>query len=693
MMSWSSKCHWIPGSKATVIAASFAAMVSSLVTLPGAATAEPFYKLTQALSPGGKAITAFDITETNPVLGLLAVDNKNTGIDVYNTLNNSFVTTLDGFQPARPTCIIPGTTTACDSGPNGVVFVDNSELWGGDGNSTVRVFDIQSQTLVTMISITGGTPFTRTDEGCYDPINKVVLFANDRDLFITFIAAKGYNLTNAQPYTILSQIKMNGTINGGSVLPAPNATNGIEQCRWNPRNGMIYINIPQVNGNGTAGNAPGAVLEINAATTPPSIVKIITPPLTSCSNPTGMAIGPVTSAGNQIMLACGAPTGPLIIDDTTGNPIVNFPNDFGADEIYYSPGNGHYFLAESGAIPAQIGNIDAFKLVSQPISMGAQIGTSPGTHTVSVDPILNQVYVPIANTAAAASTHLCSSVGGNDALGCVLVFTTDSAPTAILDAVLPNARTTTPGGTVTAFATIANIGSAQATACSIALPAGTPASLTYQTTNPATNQPTGTSNTAVAINAGQSQTFFFAVTPTQPLSQNLLLQFACTNTATAPFYAGLNTFQLTAASSLPDILSVASTLTNDGNIVLATQSQGPGMMATAAMNINTSGTVTFTPSDTPPGAAALAVRPNQLPVALTVCQTNSGTGTCLSPPTPSVTLSMATGQVATFTVFVSNIPGIDPSKVPYIPAYNRIYLIATQGSTPVGLTSAALKMQ
>jgi hypothetical protein len=695
MMSCSrGKYRAASGSKITLFTALIAAMLSvPLVTAPGTATAEPYYKLTQALSPGGNAITAFDIIETNPILGLVAFSDKGTtGIDVFSTLNNQFLYTLDGFVAVRPTCTIPGTTTACDSGPNGTIFVDNTQLWGGDGNSTVRVFDIASKSLVTVITIPNGTPYTRSDEGCYDPINKVVEIHNDRDGFITFIAAPG---NSAPTYTVLSQIFMNGTVNNGSGLVAPHATNGIEQCRWNPRNGLIYLNIPQVNGTGVSGSAPGAVLVINAATR--SIVNSFTPPLSSCVNPTGMAIGPAIATGNhQILLACAAAqavcqpvcvnSGPTIIDDTSGAVIANFPNDGGADEIYYDPGNGKYFLAESGAIPSQIGNIDAFSFISQPISLNAPIGTSSGTHTVAVDPILNQVYLPIANTPAAQSLHLCSSVGGNDALGCLLVFTTDSAPTADVAAVLPNARTTTPNGTaVTAFATIINIGTVQATACSIALPGGTPATLTYQTTNPTTNALTGTANTAANINAGQSQSFMFAVTPTQTLSENLNLKFACTNTAAAPIYPGLNTFQVTAASAaIPDMLSIAAT-TDPGNV--DTVGLMPGMMMTATMNIAAAGTVTFTPTDTPPGEF-----PRGLPVTLTICQVNAS-AMCLATPTPSVTLAVTGGQVLMFAVTVTPIGG-DPKTVPYIPAYNRIFLVATtDGGTPVGMTSAALKMQ
>jgi hypothetical protein len=109
-------------------------------------------------------------------------------------------------------------------------------------------------------------------------------------------------------------------------------------------------------------------------------------------------------------------------------------------------------------------------------------------------------------------------------------------------------------------------------------------------------------------------------------------------------------------------------------------------MMTATINIAAAGTVTFTPTDTPPGEA-----PRGLPVTLTICQVNAN-ATCLATASPSVTLAVAAGQTLMFAVFVTPTGG-DPSKVLYIPAYNRVFLVATAGTTPVGMTSTALKMQ
>ena len=71
-------------------------------------------------------------------------------------------------------------------------------------------------------------------------------------------------------------------------------------------------------------------------------------------------------------------------------------------------------------------------------------------HSVAVDAVFNRAYVPISS---AATGHLCSSMGGVDAQGCIAVFSPASAPTALYAAVAPNARTTTVNRPVTAFAT------------------------------------------------------------------------------------------------------------------------------------------------------------------------------------------------------------------------------------------------
>jgi hypothetical protein len=107
------------------------------------------------------------------------------------------------------------------------------------------------------------------------------------------------------------------------------------------------------------------------------------------------------------------------------------------------------------------------------------------------------------------------------------------------------------------------------------------------------------------------------------------LAFDCTSAIPAPIFPGLNTFLVSAtATAIPDMLSIAKTATNDGNIVFPPGSSQQAM-ATATINIGAAGAVTFTPTDTPFGQPLRV-----LPLVLSICQTDPTTGACLSAPTP-----------------------------------------------------------
>ena len=249
-----------------------------------------------------------------------------------------------------------------------------------------------------------------------------------------------------------------------------------------------------------------------------------------------------------------------------------------------------------------------------------------------------------------------------------------NAQTTIFAAVSPNARTTTIGNAVTAFATILNAGANTATSCSISLPAGVLADFLYQATDPATNTPAGSPNAPVDIPAAQAQTFYFSITPTAPLSQEIPLVFGCTNTSPATVVAGLTTLLITAgASPIPDLLSITETATNDGNLVIA-GATGSGAIAAVAMNIGNAGTLTFTATDTPSGQLA-----RNLPLNLAICQTDAE-GACINPttPGPSSTLTVAQFQAVFFSVFVTG----QGRLIPYDPANNRVFILATIPSDP-----------
>jgi hypothetical protein len=613
--------------------------------------------LSGAITPlGGDVITSFDISFVDPVLNRYYLANRTSkAIIVVDTTTNKIVAQFKpgfaGFSGNNDT-----------SGPDGVLTVDHKEIWAGDFPSRVFVLDINTGAQIVPPISTGGQ--NRADEMCYDPVDKIVAVVNNADdpPFITFISTT--------TKTVLGSVKFDGT-NG-----APKATNGVEQCQWNQRDGKIYVSIPEINGAGN-NSSPGGVVVFEPTTR--AILRTMIIPSAACTGPQGLTIGP----DHQIGLGCNvSPTAAntAIIDERDGTVLAALTNDGGGDEIWYNTGNNKYFFAaRQNPAGESLFVIDAGLgfAVQQP-------STSKGSnaHSVAVDPVFNRAYVPISS---AATGHLCSSMGGVDAQGCIAIFTPANAPTSIFTAVAPNARTTTVNKAVTGFAAIVNGGSGNATACSIALPPGFPANFLYQTTNQA-NIPTGIPNTPANIAPGGTQTFVFAITPTAVVSTDIPLVFSCTNSNAAPIYFGLDSFLLSAtAGAIPDVLSIADTVTHDGNIVFPPFGQGSAtqVMVTAAINIGAAGNVTFTPTDTPFGQP-----PRGLPLNLSVCQTDAN-GVCINPPGPSVTLAVAQNQTVTFTVTATRLA----TSVPYNPSFNRVFLRATQTGTPVGEASAAVKEQ
>ena len=103
-------------------------------------------------------------------------------------------------------------------------------------------------------------------------------------------------------------------------------------------------------------------------------------------------------------------------------------------------------------------------------------------------------------------------VGAMDHVAKGLAFV--NAPvTSLLAAVLPSSRSVQVGTTATAFASLINAGSNTAIACALTLVTSLPATFTYQTTNPATNQVIGLRRVLSNVGAGATQSFVIALTP------------------------------------------------------------------------------------------------------------------------------------------------------------------------------------
>jgi hypothetical protein len=401
--------------------------------------------------PGG--LNSFDISFVDAnIHTFVLADRTNKSIDVVNTHSNTLTAQLTATPPFAGLCVVPAVSSAdvkpdaniCAnaSGPNGVIIVDQREVWATDappisniqctettriaiatappphfqqvctatiGTSSVKVINLKTGHTIATIDMGGKK---RTDELCEDVGHEVVLIANDdpgpADNFLAFISTESHH--------ILQKIKLDGsdqthgkiTLTGVTVpTKATVAANGIEQCKFNPRTGSYYLAVPAtkiIPTSGLSTDGPGVVLKISK-NAPFHIEQTFTiDASTGCTGPQGLAIGP----RHEIQLGCGG-TNSLIIDDRTGATIALQAGEGGADEVWYNPGDNSYFIARSTA--GKLGVQDAR---SSPPQADVDVATAVGSHSVAADMLKNQIYIP-ANKAA---TALCGSSNG-----CIAVFT------------------------------------------------------------------------------------------------------------------------------------------------------------------------------------------------------------------------------------------------------------------------------
>jgi hypothetical protein len=282
------------------------------------------------------------------------------------------------------------------------------------------------------------------------------------------------------------------------------------------------------------------------------------------------------------------------------------------------------------------------------------------------------------------TTAISGGPADNGDTGAAWAFT--QPPSTLLAAVLPASRSSTIGsvatGTVTAFATIINTGTVAATDCGIAPNASLPAAFAYQTTNPSTNALTGTVNTGSAIAANNGmQTYVFGFTPSAPISPtNVPFFFSCINATPAPSVVGLNTLLLSASTTpTPDVVALGATLQNDGVVHVTNGSPPTGVFAVATSNLGSTDNITV---GTNTGATSL-------PITVTICQTNPGTGACLQTAGPTVTTTIAGNGTPTFGIFVTA-----SGTVAFSPAVNRIFVTFTDSTSNIrGETSVAVATQ
>jgi len=399
-------------------------------TGPGAPTNTQTKCVTGVFIPGNP-LRSFDISWVNPqrqeyYLG----DRSNAGIDIVDTHALKWKRTLGGFVG-----IVLNTKGAVDnnhSGPDGVTS-HGRWVYGGDGDSTLKVFDLDGSPMAALKQTisTGGS--TRVDEMALTTDVDLIIAANNAEdpPFATLFVANGDDPKSH--VSIITKISVDP-----SIIPSGFGLS-LEQPAWDPTTKRFLVSIPIIANNPTGCNygqlagpitCDGGVLVINPDTLTKPTATLGTfnagtntgvVPLHGCG-PNGASVGP----DDNVILGCTPANNPsdvitLVINAQTKaqTPIANIT---GSDEVWFNSGDTRYYTGSNrnpgGAV---LGVIDA-----EANSLIETVPQSSGSHSVAADAKVNRIFVPqvapvaVVGTGGDTTNVGAGICGGNN--GCIAVY-------------------------------------------------------------------------------------------------------------------------------------------------------------------------------------------------------------------------------------------------------------------------------
>ncbi len=400
-------------------------------------------KCVTAIAIPGNPLRSFDISFVNPDRDeYYFADRSNSGVQVIGTHDLKWKRTLGGFVGVALTSA--GAVDNNHSGPDGVT-AHGRWLYAGDGNSTLKVFDLQASPLAALKQsiATGGT--TRVDEMALTSDGRLLLAANNAEdpPFGTLFAANGDDEH--------SHVKILSKITVDPVIMPTGFGLSLEQPSWDPRTRRFYNSIPIIANNPAGCNygqltgpitCDGGLLVIDPATiSSPTVVLgafnhstntgVIA--LQKCG-PNGSTVGP----HDNLLLGCTPQNNPsdvisLVIN--AGNqqqtPVAKIT---GSDEVWYNAGDNRYYVGASRdcTVPGTpcpaasqqtpvLGVIDA-----ESNTLIEKVPQSSGSHSVAADADKNFIFVPQVGTVAVVgsggdTTTVGPGICGTNN-GCVAVF-------------------------------------------------------------------------------------------------------------------------------------------------------------------------------------------------------------------------------------------------------------------------------
>jgi hypothetical protein len=404
-------------------------------TGPGAPTNTETKCLTAVQIPGNP-LRSYDISWVNPdraeyYLG----DRSNAGIDIIDTRHLTFKRTLGAGQFVGVKLNGAGTAVDNDhSGPDGVVS-HGRWLYAGDGDSTLKVFDLDAPNASALRQTlsTGGT--ARVDEMALTADGGLLLTVNNADdpPFANLFRANGDQ--HASSVVELSKIIIDATLFPG--------TPAIEQPTWDPRTRRFYVSVPILGKPGGCGTATcdGGMMVIDPNTvTPGSFVLGAFNPATNSGvlqlsdcGPNGITVGP----HDNLLLGCTSANNPantstLVINATSKN-FSHVNGIVGSDEVWFNKGDRRYYTGSNrnckvagAACPAAANQQAVLGVIDGTSVLIETIPQSSGSHSVAADSKRNLIFVPQSAPAAVVgaggdTTAVGAGICGSNN-GCVAVY-------------------------------------------------------------------------------------------------------------------------------------------------------------------------------------------------------------------------------------------------------------------------------
>lgn len=343
----------------------------------------------------------FDISWVDDSTGrYYLAEAGNAAVDVFDARKETFLGRIGGFHGT------PAAGDPCDRiegmGPSGVVVTPENKLWVTDAHGTVKEFDLAGANppfnLKPAATVTTGA-ICRSDEIGYDPKDHVIMVGNpgEADLkpyrppFASFISADGkVEVLGKIPFSTKDGFAFNAT--------------GLEQPLWDAAMDRFLVPVQ--------GEEEGllAVIKVDKAAKKFTVEKTFKTP--GC-NGSGLALGPSA----HLLVGCDDGKPLLIVDATTGRVLKTIPEIHGADEVWYNPGD-HHFYAASGAPPVSaVGVIDA-----STNEFLQNLPTGPGAHSVAASGKTNRVFAPIGAPNPKVTSNACITSGLPAANGCIAIY-------------------------------------------------------------------------------------------------------------------------------------------------------------------------------------------------------------------------------------------------------------------------------